>query len=57
MNVKGDHNHEVNIKRNKPLTHMLRQRPYRSSQIDDLKVELLDEQYHDYIIEEDEEQI
>lgn len=53
MNVKGGHNHPVNIKRNKPLTRSVRKRQHGES---NMKVEVLDDvQYQDYIIEEDEE--
>lgn len=45
VNVKGSHNHEVNIKRSKPLPHMIRQRQYGPSRMSDMKVELLNEQY------------
>lgn len=56
VNVKGAHNHEINIKRSKPLSH-IRQRQYSGSRMSDMKVELLDEQYQDYIIEDDDANI
>lgn len=55
VNVKGQHNHEINIKRNKPVTRFGRRRHPGVSSLNDLKVEVLDDdQYQDFIIEEDE---
>lgn len=54
INIKGTHNHPINIKRNKPLTQLMRR---GVSQTNDMKVELLDDQYQDYIIEDDDENL
>lgn len=57
VNVKGAHNHPVNIKRNKPITHLMRRRSCGMSQLSGMKVEALLEDYPDYIIEEDDENL
>lgn len=60
VNVKGTHNHPVNIKRNKRLTQIRRQnqslqshRVLHISKVDGLLDE--NEQFQDYIIETDDE--
>lgn len=57
VNVKGTHNHPVNIKRNKPISHLMRRRTRAMSQMSDMKVETLMDEYQDFIIEEDDENI
>lgn len=58
VSIKGNHNHPVNIKRNKPLAHQIRRRTRGDMLLSDMKVEaLMDEQYQDYIIEEDDENL
>lgn len=55
VNIKGNHNHEINIKRSKPLTRIVRRRHTGLSRLRDMKVEMVqDDQYQDFIIEEDE---
>lgn len=60
VNVKGNHNHPVNIKREKRFAQMRRQNQPQSRQVLHIsKVEQLDseEQYQDFIIESDDDSI
>ncbi|XP_055304402.1 modifier of mdg4-like isoform X6 [Sitodiplosis mosellana] len=56
VNIKGNHNHPINIKRSKPLSQLVRKRHSGLSRTRDMKVEMVhDDQYQDFIIEEDDE--
>lgn len=58
VSIKGHHNHPVNIKRNKPLPQQIRRRTRGDMHLSNIKVEaLIDEQYQDYLIEEDDDNI
>lgn len=55
VNIKGQHNHPFNIKRSKQL--MLSMRRRYPGLVGDMKIEHLDDQYQDFIIEEDDEHV
>lgn len=58
VNIKGTHNHPINIKRSKPSTQIIRRQHTGTSRIRDMKVELLqDDNYQDFIIEEEDDEI
>lgn len=58
VNIKGAHNHPVNIKRNKPITQMARgqNQMIRISKVEAL-TEPMPDQYQEFIVEDDDESI